>query len=105
MMPTLGTLALITSAHLVGPSRIEVGILIAFETTYSLFVAGVIATAGATSAVLQTGPGGRALGLASEARHRGLGRAGRLRGGIRLVEVTFATAPEPARARRPIAGH
>ncbi len=96
MMPTLGTLALITSAALVGPSGIQVGIFIAFQTTYSLFVAGVVATAGATSAVLQTGPTvSRALELA-QARldTEGSAEQVRLQGGIRLVEVTFRYGAE-----------
>ena len=96
MMPTLGTLALITSAALVGPSGIQVGIFIAFQTTYSLFVSGVIATAGATSAVLQTGPVvGRALELTQgRLDSEGSAEQVRLLGGIRLVEVTFRYGAE-----------
>ena len=96
MMPTLGTLALVTSATLVGTSGLQIGIFIAFQTTYSLFVAGVVATAGAASAVLQTGPVlGRALELA-QARldTEGSAEQVRLLGGIRLVDVTFRYGAE-----------
>jgi ATP-binding cassette subfamily C protein len=91
LLPTVGTLALIAAAAVVGPEHIDVGTFIAFQMTYSLFVTGIAAVVGAASAALQTRPVlSRGLELAQD-RLDGDGSADqeRLLGGVRLVDVTF----------------
>jgi ATP-binding cassette subfamily C protein len=96
MLPTLGTLGLVAAVTVVGPSGLEVGVFIAFQTTYSLFVGGVAATAAATSAALQTRPAVSRVVELAQARldSEGPAEQERLLGGVRLVDVTFRYGSE-----------
>lgn len=97
MIPMLGTLSLLAAIAITGPTSVTVGTFIAFQTTYSLFLAGVSTFATSTGTVLQLRPTiHRAVGLTAAIAEAGEGRTdpGNLRGGVELSNVTFRYQPE-----------
>jgi NHLM bacteriocin system ABC transporter ATP-binding protein len=101
MIPTLGTLVLFTGVAIIGPSAIAVGVFVAFQTTYNLFLGGVTSTVTAAGTVLSLRPNlDRAIELTSEQPEWDPERAeqGQLRGAVAFAGVTFRYQP----AMRPV---
>ena len=96
MIPTLGTLVLFTGVAIIGPAAISVGVFLAFQTTYNLFLTGVGSTVTAAGTVQSLRPTlDRAIELTSESPEWDLDRAeqGRLRGAVAFAGVTFRYQP------------
>jgi NHLM bacteriocin system ABC transporter ATP-binding protein len=96
MIPTLGTLLLFTGVAIIGPSAIAIGVFVAFQTTYNLFLTGVSSTVTATGTVLSLRPNlDRAIELTSELPEWDPDRAeqSRLRGSVAFAGVTFRYQP------------
>jgi NHLM bacteriocin system ABC transporter ATP-binding protein len=96
LIPTLGSLALFTGVALIGPSSIGVDVFVAFQTTYNLFVTGVVSALGAAGAVLPLRPAlDRAVELTHEAPESSPERSsqGELRGAVGFAAVTFRYQP------------
>jgi NHLM bacteriocin system ABC transporter ATP-binding protein len=96
MIPTLGTLVLFTGVAIVGPAAISVGVFLAFQTTYNLFLTGVGSTVTAAGTVQALRPTlERAVELTSEPPEWDPDRAeqGRLTGAVAFAGVTFRYQP------------
>jgi NHLM bacteriocin system ABC transporter ATP-binding protein len=96
MIPTLGSLALFAGAAVVGPERIGVDVFVAFQTTYTVFLTGVIGSVAAAGTALQLGPTvDRAIELAQEPVELAADRAEQatLRGTVAFAGVTFRYVP------------
>jgi ABC-type bacteriocin/lantibiotic exporter with double-glycine peptidase domain len=96
MIPTLGTLVLFGGVALIGPDEIGPGPFLAFQTTYNLFLAGMIAAIGAAGTLLLLRPTvRRAVELAHEPLESGRDRSdqGDLRGAVAFADVTFSYDP------------
>ena len=96
MIPTLGSLALFAGVALVGPDQIGVDVFVAFQTTYTVFIAGVTGSIAAAGTALQAGPTlDRAVELAQEPAELSVGRAEQapLRGAVAFAGVTFRYLP------------
>jgi ATP-binding cassette subfamily C protein len=92
LIPTVGALALYAGVASIGPQNIGIGLFMAFQTTYLLFLSGVALAAAAAGTVLQLRPVlRRATELTQAPLESGSGRAdpGRLKGGLSLTQVTF----------------
>jgi ABC-type bacteriocin/lantibiotic exporter with double-glycine peptidase domain len=96
MIPTLGSLGLFTGVTLIGPSSIAVDVFVAFQTTFNLFVAGVVSALGAAGAVLPLRPAlHRAIELTREMPESSPEGSshGELRGAVGFAAVTFRYQP------------
>jgi ATP-binding cassette subfamily C protein len=96
MIPTLGSLALLAGAALVGPERIAVDVFVAFQTTYTEFLTGVTATVAAAGTALQMRPTfDRVVELAQEPVELAPDRTQQpaLRGEVAFADVTFRYVP------------
>jgi len=96
MIQTIGMLALFAGATALGTTAISVGVFMAFQTTYGLFLGGVTAATRAVGTAMLVRPAlGRAVELASAPVESAAHRAdpGPLRGAIALANVTFRYQP------------
>jgi ATP-binding cassette subfamily C protein len=96
MIPTLGSLALFAGVAVVGPTNIAVDVFVAFQTTFTVFLAGVTGTITAVSTAVQLRPTvDRAITLAQEPVEVTQDRAEQptLRGGVAFAGVTFRYLP------------
>jgi ATP-binding cassette subfamily C protein len=96
MIPTLGSLALFAGVAVVGPTNVAVDVFVAFQTTFTVFLAGVTGTIAAVSTAVQLRPTvDRAITLAQEPVEVTQDRAEQptLRGGVAFAGVTFRYLP------------
>ena len=96
MIPTLGSLALFAGVAVVGSDSVGVDVFVAFQTTFTVFIAGVTGTITAASTAVQLRPTvDRAIALAQEPVELTPDRAEQatLRGAIAFAGVTFRYLP------------
>ncbi len=96
LISTLGALVLFAATAAIGPDQVPVSRFLAFQLSYTIFLAGVSALAGAISTVAQQRPTvQRAVEVAKVPMESGptRGDPGPLRGSIAVTDVTFRYVP------------
>jgi NHLM bacteriocin system ABC transporter ATP-binding protein len=92
MIQTIGTLALFAGVSAIGPEQFDVGVFMAFQTTYGLFLGGIAAVIAASGTAMLLRPSlARAVELAAAPMETSAERTdpGMLRGAIAFADVRF----------------